>query len=124
MVAVGSRNASRQCAWPSRAVLCCAALFGVFSHAPAKIPMGKVGLRHKAGATRQVPHKLQYDEGALTCLALISRAAARSQPQMTLPAVSSGTHPSSPADSSTQDTSPQNRPPRVETLHCDHVASY
>jgi len=65
MLAVGARVVS-QCATEL------AVLFGVFSHAPAKISMGKVGLRHKASAT--------HDEGALTCLALavISRAVVRS----------------------------------------------
>jgi hypothetical protein len=108
LAVMGGHNAS-QCATE----LCCAGRR--LSHMrPQKSQWGRW-----AYATRQAPHMTRSSH-----LPGRDQPCRQPQPQMTLPAVQSGTHPSSPADSSTQDTSPQNRPPRVEILHCDHAASY
>ena len=94
---------------------CHSMLSGVFSHASAKISMGKVGLRHSL--RRKERHT--DDEGAPTCQPFRPPSAGAAATYDVVPVRSArewDTSKFAGGQQHTQDTSPQNRPPRVKTL--------
>lgn len=94
-----------------RAVLC----RRLFSHASAKISMGKVGLRHSL--RRKERHT--DDEGAPTCQPFRPPSAGAAATYDVVPVRSArewDTSKFAGGQQHTQDTSPQNRPPRVKAL--------